>query len=347
MNTNENKLHYNGIDGLRTIGCICIVLLHVYSNLEISIDNFIFNNFVSYFGSFVNMFFMISSFSLCCGYYEKFENKNIDLKLFYRSRFLKIIPFFGFVCLIDLILNFDGITTIYEFIANISLLFGFMPNNKINMIGVGWYLGILFVFYIIFPFYYTCICSKKRAWLSFVVSIILMFIVKYHFSVNYDGTTIFNYLPYLFGGSLLYLYRYNILEFVKKIKLLWMILTILSFIACYMTPNFIGNFDVSFFKYIIFFSILIIAGISCDGIVLSNKFTKFISKNSLEIYLSHMILYRLVEKASYLFKIQNQFILFVICFLLVFLLTIFFCLVVKYIFKKIKFLINRHIETTN
>ena len=46
----------------------------------------------------------------------------------------------------------------------LTLLFGFLPNNNLHVIGVVWTLGVIFVFYIIFLYFVFLLYSKKRAW---------------------------------------------------------------------------------------------------------------------------------------------------------------------------------------
>jgi peptidoglycan/LPS O-acetylase OafA/YrhL len=84
---------------------------------------------------------------------------NIDLVAFYKKRYMKILPFFTFIVLIDVCAEFSK-QTIMEALANVSLTFGLYSNN-IKVIGVGWFLGLIFVFYMIFPFYCVLIAQPQ------------------------------------------------------------------------------------------------------------------------------------------------------------------------------------------
>ena len=100
---------------------------------------------------------------------------------------------------------------LYEAFADLSLLFGFLPNaGNISVIGVGWFIGLIFVFYIIFPFFCVLIQNKRRAWMAFAVSLIYNFICTVYFDVGrnnilYSGC-------YFLAGGLIYLYRRELMN---------------------------------------------------------------------------------------------------------------------------------------
>ena len=85
-----------------------------------------------------------------------------------------------------------------EGFTDVTLLFGLFPNN-ISVIGVGWFLGVVFAFYLIFPFFCFLIHNRLMAWISFAVSLVLNY-----FCVSYYNVGIFSFTIYLFIGSFLY-----------------------------------------------------------------------------------------------------------------------------------------------
>lgn len=72
------KEHYGAIDGLRTIACIGIVLMHVASNNKYSISGFLYDSMIPSFANFVFLFMTVSAFGMFCGYYEKVINNKIS-----------------------------------------------------------------------------------------------------------------------------------------------------------------------------------------------------------------------------------------------------------------------------
>lgn len=278
------KEHYGAIDGLRTIACIGIVMMHVAANTDYSITGFFYNSMIPSFTNFVFLFMTVSAFGMCCGYYHKMLNNQINLSDFYTKRFKKILPFFALLVLIDVLLS-PSLNAIYEAFADLTLLFGFLPNaGNISVIGVGWFLGLIFVFYICFPFYCVLIKNKKRAWIAFFLSLIFNYICSVYFDVG--RTNILYSSCYLIAGGLIYLYRTNIRSLNQ-----WALLAavLFSVVLYYL----IGA---STLTCLLVSSSLLIYAISNRGGVLQNKITTFISTISMEMYLSHMVIFRIVEK---------------------------------------------------
>lgn len=277
------KEHYGAIDGLRTIACIGIVMMHVAANTDYSITGFFYNSMIPSFTNFVFLFMTVSAFGMCCGYHQKILNNQINLSDFYAKRFKKILPFFALLVLIDVFLS-PSLDAIYEAFADLTLLFGLLPNaGNISVIGVGWFLGLIFVFYIFFPFYCVLIKNKKRAWIAFFLSLIFNFVCSVYFGVG--RTNVLYSSCYLIAGGLIYLYRTNIRSLNQWILLAAVLFSVVLYYL--IGANTLTCLLVS--------SSLLIYAISNRG-VLQNKFTAFISTISMEIYLSHMVIFRIVEK---------------------------------------------------
>ena len=286
-----NSKRYGAIDGLRTIACVGIVLMHVAANNSYSISGFIYESVIPSFTNFVFLFMIVSAFGMCCGYYEKIIDNKISFNTFYGKRFKKILPFFGLLVLLDVIMA-PSAGALYEAFADLSLLFGFLPNaGNISVIGVGWFIGLIFVFYIIFPFFCVLIQNKRRAWMAFAVSLIYNFICTVYFDVGrnnilYSGC-------YFLAGGLIYLYRRELMNLNHWIGL--GAATVSAILYYPLEGNTIGCLLVS----VCWLSYAIICsgeGTARKSYILENKITNFISGISMEIYLSHMVIFRVVEK---------------------------------------------------
>lgn len=206
------KKRYNAIDGLRTISCIGIVMMHMRANNAYEISGFVYDEIIASFTNFVFLFMVISAFGMCCGYLDRMLNNQISLEKFYAKRYSKILPFFAVLVLLDIVMS-PGKGALIEGLADVTLLFGLFPNN-ISVIGVGWFLGLIFAFYLIFPFYCVLLKNRKRAWLAFVVSILLNYIFGSYFGIS--RTNIVYCSPYLIAGGLIYLYREGLERFSSK-----------------------------------------------------------------------------------------------------------------------------------
>lgn len=199
------KERYGTIDSLRMIACIGILMMHVQANNNYEIAGYFYNTVIPSFTNFVFLFMTVSAFGMCCGYYEKVMNQTISLSDFYAKRFKKILPFFGVLVLIDVVLS-PSRAALFEAFADLTLLFGFLPNaGNISVIGVGWFLGLVFVFYICFPFFCVLLATKKRAWISFAVSLLYNFVCAEYFEVG--RSNILYSACFFLAGGLIYLYR--------------------------------------------------------------------------------------------------------------------------------------------
>lgn len=95
---------------------------------------------------------MVSGFGMCCGYYQKIVNQKISVEDFYKKRYIKIWPYFALLCALDFVIS-PSKESLFEVFANLTLCQGLLPNAKISVIGVSWTLAVIFVFYMLFPFF--------------------------------------------------------------------------------------------------------------------------------------------------------------------------------------------------
>lgn len=309
------KERYNSIDGLRAIACIGIVLMHMQANNHYNLLSNAVMTGIGYCTNFVFLFMTISAFGLCCGYYEKMASGKLDLASFYKKRYMNIMPIFICLIVIDLIFSFS-FNSVFEALANISLTFGLFPND-IKVIGVGWFLGLVFAFYMIFPFFCVLIQNKKRAWMFFALSIGLNALCKYYFNVD-RRNIVFSFCFFMLGG-LLYLYREKISNFKWYISLSILVVSII--VSILLKSN--------VYSWLLFSGALMIFAISDKSKLLNNKVTSFISGISLEIYLSHMAVFQLIKKLGLNKIIDNDVVQYIVTSLIVLIGAIVFSVVFK------------------
>lgn len=198
----RSAVKYGSLDGLRALAAIGIVAVHVYKNMDnVPVGGPIWNA-ISHMESFVSLFLILSAFSLCCGYFEKITKALITPYDFYKRRIIRIWPFFAVMVLIDIVYNHNE-TALFEGFADLSLIFGLLPEHGIKTVGVAWFIGLIFVFYMIFPFYCYLIGSKRRAWFVLCLSICWMFLLKEYFHKTHFTLLLWQ-MPLLIAGGLLF-----------------------------------------------------------------------------------------------------------------------------------------------
>lgn len=309
----QNK--YGGFDGLRAFAAIGIAMMHFLANIdegiseELKNSGILYSEIVPFFTSFVFMFFTLSAFSMCCGYLHKFDTtdgkSSFCTESFYNKRYSRIWPFFSLLVLIDFIMN-PTKEELYQCIADLTLAFNLLPNPEIHVIGVGWFLGVIFLFYMIFPWFAFLLQNTNRAWLAMGVSLIMHFLVVDYFLTeefvlpseisNFRHNIVWSF-PFLMIGGLLFLYRGQLGR--KEYRWIWLIVTVLGFIVQFKYhPVICGdNYMYMMLLFTVCICYTMTGGIKIFGIyLLDNKLMKFIGGLSMEIYLCHMVIFRVIER---------------------------------------------------
>ena len=217
------KERYEGIDGLKAYAIIGIALMHIQSNGKFILPGVHLQELVSSFTNLVFLFMMVSGFGMCCGYYQKIIDRKISMEEFYSKRYIKIWPYFALLCALDFVIS-PSKNSLYEVFANLTLCQGLLPNAKISVIGVSWTLAVIFVFYMLFPFFCFLLGNKKRAWGVAVAALMFNYVCAGYF---FDENHIIGFVSrrnivydavYFIGGGLIFLYRKELAEFAQKHK---------------------------------------------------------------------------------------------------------------------------------
>ena len=224
------KERYEGIDGLKAYAIIGIALMHVLANGKYGGGGFVFEQLIPSFTNLVFLFMMVSGFGMCCGYYQKVVDQKISVEDFYKKRYIKIWPYFALLCALDFVIS-PSKESLFEIFANLTLCQGLLPNANISVIGVSWTLSVIFVFYMLFPFFCFLIGNKKRAWEVAVAALVFNWLCSFYFSAG-RGNIVYDAIYFVTGG-LIFLYRKELAELASKYKVIvgsiWLISTIAYF----------------------------------------------------------------------------------------------------------------------
>ena len=321
---------YENLDGLKVIAAFGIVAMHVSANMGHPLTSIFTTNIIGTMTHFVKLFLILSGFGMCCGYYVKFKEGKADIEKFYKRRFSKNMPFFVLLVFIDTLVSIRGVIW-RDVFASLTMAFNLMPTHDMSIVGVGWTLGAIFVFYFLFPFYVFLLSTKKRAWCTAGICLILNWCCcnYYDFVGKADGANFLFLSVYFVVGGMIYLYKEDIEKKMRQVPVYVAILVILLVtIVWYLIPS--SEFSVWFtLKTIILFVVWIVAAISYKSKILGNSITKKLSKVSLEIYLSHMMLFRVVEKIGFSNRITNKNISYLTTLFFTIILTIIFSVFAK------------------
>ena len=293
------KERYEGIDGIKAYAIIGIALMHVLANAKYGMGGFVFERLIPSFTNLVFLFLMVSGFGMCCGYYQKIKDKKISVGDFYTKRYCKIWPYFALLCALNFVMS-PSKSALYEVFANLTLCQGLLPNMNISVIGVSWTLAVIFVFYLLFPFFCFLLENKRRAWLAFVCAVIYNFACSTYFfdanhiadrvAVNFSARTNILYCAvYFMAGGLIFLYRKELAEFASRYKVIAGVILLVDTVAYFALGG-------STLTMLFFCVAALVYTLGCNRVgVLINPVAKFLGGICFEIYLCHMVIYRVLE----------------------------------------------------
>lgn len=367
---------YESLNGLRVFAAIGIVIMHVRANIDITVTgNYVYSHVIPVMSDFIFLFMMVSAFSLSCGYYDRFKNGTIKLNDFYKRRYSRILPFFAILVFLSVVIphspnkvamaraaeHFMGSSglspmteSIVEGLTELTLGYGLLPNSSLSIMGVGWFLGVIFLFYMLYPFFVFLIDNKCRAWISFViVNILCFFCIIYYFGPKFvefkaiPKSFLYN-VPFFLAGGLIFLYKDTIEKLgVTKIVVLLLCIGLTFF---YWFSNELGLYD-GFTGVLIKTALMgswLIFTISWPNRLMHNNVIDYLSGISMEIYLSHMMSFRTVQFLHISNYIQNMHLCYWLTCFLTLAVAIVFSHVVKYIvLPKMEWVWNRVAERKN
>ena len=342
---------YEGIDGLKAYAILGIALMHVFSNGKYELGGFVFERLIPSFTNLVFLFMMVSGFGMCCGYYQKIIDRKISVEDFYKKRYIKIWPYFALLCALDFVIS-PSKESLFEVFANLTLCQGLLPNANISVIGVSWTLAVIFVFYMLFPFFCFLIGNKKRAWGVAVVALAFNWLCGVYF---FDGNHIVDALSvgftsrlnivydaiYFIVGGLIFLYRKELAAFVAKYKAIAGAILLIATVAYFALGS-------STLTMLFFCVAALIYTLGCKrGGILVNPVAKFLGEICFEIYLCHMVIYRVLEKLHLVHLFGNGLLAYIFTAVAVICGSVVFSVCAKWFLNKIETFLKERVRRVN
>jgi len=267
--------------------------MHVMANMAVKpSDNFVTNAVIPWFTNFTLLFMMISAFSMCCGYYERVKSGAITPAKFYAKRYHRIWPFFAMMVMISFVME-PSWSTFCQSFADLTMCFNLLVNPAIEVIGVGWFLGTVFVFYMLFPFFTFLLDNKRRGWMLLFLSLAFSYIAISQFNNGggFNRVNIINSAPFFVTGGLVYLYRHIVKRLVGEHCLV-------ALMTCIILQVVRLAMDCGEFFYLadlVVFVAWLMYAIGSRDMILNNRLVRYLSGISMEIYLCHMMFFRVAS----------------------------------------------------
>ena len=294
-----DRLH--GVDALRGWAACGVVLIHSFLIHRIEMPNDT-SVLVSFLALGVNLFFVVSAFSLTYAYSNRLNNYR-DIKYYIIRRFFRIAPLF-YVMLIAWSIYYYWLGSLLksytEYLLNITFLYGLVPSMQISIVPAGWSIGVEWLFYIVFP---LIVISVKKPIYFFILLIIALGLSYYINQMNgefpdyFFVTNVLTNAPYFaFGIMAFTIYdrtSYEMRTLIGNRALALSLLTILLMI--YIRWKFVSIDDavknpVQFYETFgwgVSFGLLVLSQALNPSRFICNKFSLFLGAISYSLYLAH------------------------------------------------------------
>lgn len=303
----EKDSYFPFIDGLRGLAILLIVLIHTAHSPLTGYTgpnsvNPIYETFVDFGARGVQLFFILSAFTLFSSSLRRYRVDKKPVFSFYVRRIFRIIPFWWIMCI------FYGLfydVSFAQVVIAATFLFGFFRfDSNLELIEGGWSLFVEETFYLLLPILFSKIKSIRQALLLLISMLILgdMWMwFSYHYPVLQQ-----NSFAYLFPFNQWFAFAFGIVafyiiankKFTNKIfsskYITWSIdLTVLTFIML----STIADFRI---ETAALFSLTIVSSsqVSIIGKLMRTKLIMHFGKYCYSIYLLHFVVLDKIRYAS-------------------------------------------------
>ncbi len=286
------------MDSLRGLAAIYIFLYHMVKMPQPNMIIPRWAEFVKLGGMGITFFFLVSSFSL---YFSRETHKEENIFDFYLRRFFRIAPLFYFWILLSLVRNFyvfHKSHSMQEIFSSVFFFFNLWPGYQQGFVWAGWMIGVLIVFYLLFPLVHKFIDNIWKALGLFFISIFFVSffkIILLYTPLEPKGFEEFlkysfvRHFPVFAFGIFLYFFYTQFISVRLPSKSIGFFL--LSLALCLFSSLTSGKMNdillPTYYWQPIVFSIFILGFAIYPVSIFINKTTRFLGKISYSIYLSH------------------------------------------------------------
>jgi peptidoglycan/LPS O-acetylase OafA/YrhL len=294
----SHRLH--GIESLRSIAAGLIVAFHTVEIPALPIPASA-NVIRTHFGLGVPLFYTLSGFVLSYGYLDAVGSREEVLR-FYVRRYFRIAPLFYamlFVWIGYSALKWAGFAVgPFEFLLNVSLLFGLVPGRHESIVWAGWSIGIEILFYAVFPIFAAVLSSRGAAGAALLVFTVVSSLEYRALAQSSLGSfaymNLVTHLPFFIAGMLAFtVWRHDGFrrrDGLGRGLLLGVALATSFLVAAPIAYRMLGWFTVvTMDRYVwaVVFAALILSVCYFPSAVVVNRVTRYLGNISFSTYLLH------------------------------------------------------------
>jgi peptidoglycan/LPS O-acetylase OafA/YrhL len=313
MNLAVNRERFNSIDFLRGVAILGVISIH--TSLTIPTEIPIINTFFSMGAYGVQLFFLLSSITMCL-MWESRDGEQHPIRNFYIRRIFRIAPLFWLA--IPLYLSINGLEPSYwnpngisehQIILTALFLHGLYPDAINSVVPGGWSIAVEMTFYLLFPI--LILSFKKNARIYLYSAIIIwcintLFLKEWitgllargglfskEFITDYLNLYFISQAPVFLVGCWLY---FSLAKKISKTDLvlfaLWIFIALLLKISL----------SIGGLGFLLIFLLLAVFIRVCLNNDIHLKPIEYLGRNSYAIYLVHFLVisfvYRLLSNPS-------------------------------------------------
>jgi peptidoglycan/LPS O-acetylase OafA/YrhL len=301
--TQASVARLDGIEALRCIAALMIVVYHTVELPQLSIPSYL-NPIRTHFGLGVPLFYTLSGFVLAYGYVDRLGSRRQVLE-FYVRRFFRIAPLFylmlGLWILVSEIKWDTYEVALADIVLNLSLLFGLVPGKHESIVWAGWSIGIEMLFYGVFPIFALVFNSVRATSAAFCVSLFVS-------SMTYQGIAklgnpsfaymnLVTHLPFFLSGMFAHAFwrsdAFRARRLLGNGMLLGVVLAAVTLIYVRPVFDFLSSFvyfEFARYSWAVVFAALILAICYSSNPVIVNRVTRWMGQISFSLYLLHPML---------------------------------------------------------
>jgi peptidoglycan/LPS O-acetylase OafA/YrhL len=299
--TDSHRLY--GIETLRFVAASLIVVYHTVELPGIPIPSSL-NVIRTHYGIGVPLFYTLSGFVLSYGYLDSLQSREQIIK-FYLRRFFRIAPLFyamlGVWIVFSRLRSESFAVGPFEFVLNVSLLFGLVPGRHESIVAAGWSIGIEILFYLLFPIFAALLTSPLTAAATFcvfsVISSLEFNALKSSHMGSFAYMNIITHLPFFLCGILSYLiWRKDGFRARRGLGIVLLFASVATAASIVYVPSvflFLMSFEVvnvEIYVWALLFAALILSTCFYPNRLLVNRFTRYLGSISFSTYLLHPLL---------------------------------------------------------